>query len=155
MAFNFAPRGWAFCNGQLMPINQNQALFSLLGTTYGGDGRTTFALPDLRGRVPVAPGSTITLGQKVGEESVTLTRDQADHAHTVLASATEGSVRRAVGNQLALAADEAWAAQTAAVAMHPDMVSPATGGAQAHNNMQPSFVVNFVIALQGIFPSRN
>jgi microcystin-dependent protein len=154
VAFNFAPRGWAFCSGQLMPINQNQALFALLGTTYGGDGRTTFALPNLQARIPVGVGQGITLGQVGGEASVTLTTAQVpSHNHNLMATANSASATVPTGNVLAVAP----AYQTAATsmgAMAPSAISP-SGGSQPHENRQPFLVVNFVIALQGIFPSQN
>lgn len=158
--YNFAPRGWAFCQGQLLSIAQNQALFALLGTTYGGNGVNTFALPDLRGRSALSSGqgpglSNYTLGQNGGEESVTLLVSQMPaHNHTVQAST-------AIGNQ-ASPAGNAWAAQgrapiysaTANTTMSPGSTSLA-GGSQPHDNRSPYLTLNYVIALQGIFPSRN
>ena len=166
---NFAPRNWAFCNGQLLPINQNQALFALLGTTYGGDGRTTFGLPDLRGRVPMHPGngpglSSYRLGQKGGIEQVNLTTNQIPshtHAATVAVNATDnsGDAETPGGNVWAKKArDDDYSAAAPDVTMRVDAASVSvanTGGSQAHENRQPFLTVNFIIALQGIFPSRN
>ena len=157
VGFNFAPRGWAFCNGQLLAIAQNTALFSLLGTTYGGNGQTTFALPDLRGRTPVgAYGFPVTLGERAGVENVTLATSQIPaHAHSVNASTAPGTTRNP-GNALY--------GTTPALLHGPSSGSPVqldartiaqAGGSQPHNNMQPYLAVNFCIALMGIFPSRN
>ena len=155
--FNFAPRGWAFCDGQILPINQNQALFSLLGTTYGGDGRTTFALPDLRGRVPAHPDSSLALGQKAGEETVTLSAAQMPphtHAGRLATSdqATSSDPTDRVPAQAPRRGLRAYAAPANAVALAGDQ--PA-GDGQSHNNVQPSLAISFAIALQGLFPSRN
>jgi len=160
VGFNFAPRGWAFCDGQILPINQNQSLYSLLGTTYGGDGRTSFALPDLRGRTPIHRSDGYALGQKGGEETITLTAAQiAAHSHTVKASSLPGTNTEPLGAYLAAPADptdltyrEPQAATT--TALRSGTVTNA-GGGQAHNNMQPFIALNFCIALQGLFPSRN
>jgi len=160
VGFNFPPRGWAFCDGQILPINQNQALFSILGTTYGGDGQTTFALPDLRGRTPLHAGSGAGLtprqiGQRAGEQTHTLSVQEIPaHTHTA-----QGSSQSA---QLTSAANAVWAnsggasgfSSTHDGVMDTSAVSSA-GGSQAHENMQPFLTVSFVIALQGIFPSRN
>lgn len=154
VAFDFAPRGWALCNGQLLPISQNQALFSILGTTYGGDGQTTFALPNLQGRVPVHFGSGVTLGEIQGETAHTLiTSEMPAHTHLAQGSTAAAASGTPVGNT--------WASQTANpygsapdTAMHPTAIGIA-GASQAHENMQPYLVINFAIALQGIFPSRN
>ncbi|MDF2178068.1 tail fiber protein [Aliiglaciecola sp. CAU 1673] len=156
-AGNFAPRGWAFCDGQLLPIAQNTALFSLIGTTYGGDGRTTAALPNLQGRAPMHPGrgpglTDRRLGERVGIETVTLTEAQIpNHSHTLVAfsDATASSPSTSVG----LGAAPMYGAGTQ-VAMDSDIVG-ATGGNQAHNNMQPYLGINFIIALQGLYPSRS
>ena len=154
MSFVFAPKGWALCNGQLLPINQNQALFSLLGTTFGGDGRVNFALPDLRARVPNHVGSGHTLGERGGEVAHTLSiAEVPTHAHQVQASASVGDAVNPTNAVLAAAsnvyrpADNLTALQPAAVA--------ATGGSQAHENRQPFLALSFCIALQGIFPSPN
>lgn len=162
-AFNFPPRGWATCDGQLLAINQNQALFSLLGTTYGGNGTTNFALPDMRGRAPchwgTGPGlPPMSIGERAGAESVTLITSQLPaHGHGVrastdLASATSpaGALMGAKGRGGA----DVYAPANNLTALASSGVGP-TGGGQAHDNMQPSLVVNFVIALTGIFPSRN
>ncbi len=154
-SFGFAPRGWALCNGQLLPINQNQALFSLLGTTYGGNGQTTFALPNLRGRVPMHEGNGLFLGQQAGAELHTLlASEMATHTHQVRASANSPSVTSPNGNF--------WAANTgfspygvvADVSMSALAVGN-VGGNQPHENRSPYLTLNFCIALQGIFPSRN
>lgn len=152
--FAFAPRGWALCNGQLLPINQNQALFSLLGTTYGGDGKATFALPDLRGRVPVHFGNGVTLGQSAGEETHTLTpAEMPTHTHAVMAGGEATAIPPA-GNVWGSVAGQNLYAATATAAMAGAAISTA-GSSQPHNNMQPYAVLNFCIALQGVFPSRN
>ncbi len=162
---NFAPRGWALCDGQLLPISQNSALFSILGTTYGGDGRTTFALPDLRGRAPMHAGSgpglsTRQLGQKGGAEEVTLTAAQMpSHTHQARCDKTVGAGHTNVAEGSVWANDAGAASATYSTnAPDADMATNAlnaTGGNQAHNNMQPFLAVNFIIALQGTFPSRN
>lgn len=158
-AGNFAPRGWALCDGQLLPISSNSALFSILGTTYGGDGRTTFALPDLRGRVPIHPGSgaglsAYRLGQKGGTETVTLTVNQIPaHHHTIAASQEEGTTDEAENAFLANSSSQPYS--TAADGqLNPSAVGN-TGGNQAHSNIQPYGCVNYIICLQGVYPSRN
>lgn len=166
ISWNFAPQGWAFCNGQLLPINQNQALFSLLGTTYGGNGQTTFALPDFRGRSPFHVGAGLLLGQAGGEAAHTLTiSEMPTHTHAPNASNTSGNLPFPAALS-PVVQHNIWAISTqnpyespqapgfAAAAMHPQSVSN-TGGSQAHENRQPYTVLNFIIALQGIFPSRN
>lgn len=161
-AGNFAPYGWAFCQGQLLPISQNTALFSLLGTTYGGDGTTTFALPDLRGRVPVGfgqgPGlSNRVIGQQFGTETVTLTTSQMPaHSHTVNAVTSEGNQNLPTNSLPAntKALDKEYSDANANTTMKATMVNP-TGGNQPFGVTQPSLGVNFIIALQGIYPSRN
>ena len=161
-AGNFAPTGWAFCQGQLLPIAQNQALFALLGTTYGGDGRTTFALPDLRGRVPVGFGqgpslSNREIGEKFGSELVTLNINQMpSHNHTVNAVTTEGNQNLPTNSLPAntKTLDKEYSDANANTTMKATMVNP-TGGNQPFGVTQPSLGVNFIIALQGIYPSRN
>ena len=155
MSFNFAPKGWAMCNGQLLPINQNQALFSLLGTTFGGDGRVNFALPDLRGRVPIHVGNSHTLGERAGEQAHTLALPELTmHTHTVKAnsSATAG-VATPNGNFLG-GGNNAYHTATNLTPLNAQTVST-VGGSQAHQNMQPFLTLTFCIALQGIFPSQN
>jgi len=163
VAFNFAPQGWAQCNGQLLPINQNQALFSLLGTTYGGNGQTNFALPDLRGRAPLhfgtaASGTTFTLGQKAGSETHTLAAAElGPHVHSVTGQANPG------GAATATPTGNVWAGTPGAVKGYGSpadlgmnalaMTVQSVGSGQAHPNMQPFTTLNFVIALQGVFPS--
>lgn len=162
MSFSFAPQGWAQCNGQLLPINQNQALFSLLGTTYGGNGQVNFALPDLRGRTPIHAGSGFTLGERGGQEAHTLTiAELPTHTHQFTAKApSNGSanVSNPSGNFLSNSAPaeiySSGAGSPGLVTLSPGAIS-ATGGSQPHNNMAPSLVINFCIALQGIFPSQN
>ena len=162
-AGTFAPRGWAFCDGQLLPISQNTALFSLIGTFYGGDGRTTTALPDLRGRVPMHPGrgpglTARTLGQRGGSETVTLTEAQmAQHTHSLMASANPGDLN-APGSDRTLARSSGGFAyqQSAANLAQMNASSLSTvGGSQAHNNLQPFLTMNFIIALVGLYPSRS
>jgi microcystin-dependent protein len=157
MSFVFAPKGWALCNGQLMPINQNQALFSLLGTTFGGDGRVNFALPDLRGRTPIHVGSGHTLGERGGEQAHTLSiAELPTHAHVLNASSTTANAPTPQGNVLAAtpAGTLVYGQAVNLVALNPGTVTN-TGGSQAHLNMQPFLTLNFCIALQGIFPSPN
>jgi microcystin-dependent protein len=139
MSFVFAPKGWALCNGQLLPINQNQALFSLLGTTFGGDGRVNFALPDLRSRVPIHVGSGHILGEKGGEQAHTVTNSELPTATLKLASSTPQNLYAPASNLTAMA---------------PTAIA-SVGGSQAHLNMQPFLTLSFCIALQGIFPSPN
>jgi microcystin-dependent protein len=154
MSFVFAPKGWALCNGQLLPINQNQALFSLLGTTFGGDGRVNFALPDLRGRVPIHVGSGHTLGERGGEQAHTLSiAEMPTHTHVLYASSTDANTTSPSGAVLARSeANQTFRDATNLVAMAPGAVAN-TGGTQAHLNMQPFLTLTFCIALQGIFPS--
>lgn len=155
MSFSYAPKGWAMANGQLMPINQNQALFSLLGTTFGGDGRVNFALPDLRGRAPIHVGNAHTLGERSGEAAHTLSiAEMPEHSHVVNASGTAGNVPVPSNNILAPSASQLYSSPTSLVSLNPASVSP-VGGSQAHLNMQPFLTVNFCIALEGIFPSPN
>ena len=154
VSFNFPPKGWALCNGQFLPINQNQALFALLGTTYGGNGQTTFALPNLRGRVPIHMGNGHTLGEAAGTTAVTINIQQLPtHTHACMASSTNGNQPVVVNNVLA-AANNLWTGPTGLVTLVPQTVT-GVGGSQPHNNMMPYLTLNFIIALQGIFPSRN
>lgn len=153
-AGNFAPAGWMFCEGQLLPIWENETLFQLIGTTYGGDGENTFALPDMRGRVPVHQGNGLILAETFGVEEVTLTVNQIPaHSHPLLASAANGSQANPANARLASStvirpyAPEAPAANMAASAVGP------VGGSQPHTNFQPYLCVNFIISLFGIFPS--
>jgi len=153
MSFGFAPKGWATCDGQLLPINQNQALFSLLGTTYGGDGRVNFGLPDLRGRAPIHMGSGHTLGERGGEQTHTIvTSEMPQHPHFAYASSANGGTTFANNNVLA-AALNAYAGAANPTALDPSSLAN-TGGSQAHQNMQPFLTLSFCIALQGIFPSQ-
>jgi len=161
-AGNFAPRGWALCDGQLLPINQNSALYSLLGTTYGGDGRTTFALPDLRGRVPIhagtGPGLTQRrLGQKSGTEANILSvSDLPSHSHSINAVMEDGNQSSPTGNLPAgtKLLDTEYSNAAGNTTMNATMVN-STGNGQAVTNMQPYLTVNYIIALVGVFPSRN
>ena len=170
-AGNFAPRGWAFCEGQLLPISQNTALFSLLGTTYGGDGRTTFGLPDLRGRLAIHAGtgpglSTRNLGAKFGSENETLTINQLPSHNHLATSTTEIAVNTSAGEEgigngqhltshfnafNAAATDD----KTLGGSGSTTTTTGNTGGNQAHTNMQPSIAINYIICVQGVFPSRN
>lgn len=155
VSFNFAPKGWALCNGQFLPINQNQALFSILGTTYGGNGQTTFALPDLRGRAPCHTGASLDLGQKGGQEFHTITQSEMPmHIHTLMASSTAANNQLPAGNVLALSPQQVYTAPANFTPMEPSSVGN-IGGSQPHENRQPYLVLNIIIALQGIFPSRN
>jgi microcystin-dependent protein len=152
-AGNFAPAGWMFCEGQLVPISENEILFNLIGTTYGGDGQSTFALPDLRGRVPIHMGSGFSLGQQGGVETVTLTVQQLPaHNHPFMvstASATEISPQnRLPGNSISI---DLFLEDTATQALSPSAIGP-VGGSQPHNNLQPYLCVDFIISLFGIFP---
>ena len=154
VSFNFPPRGWALCNGQLLPINQNQALFALLGTTYGGNGQTTFALPNLRGQVPIHLGQGHILGEQAGTTSVTLNQSQMpQHLHFAQASPNAGTTPIAVGSVFAVASN-VYRTPDSPTTLSPQTVSN-VGGSQPHSNMMPYLVLNFIIALQGIFPSRN
>lgn len=154
MSFGFAPKGWALCNGQLLPINQNQALFSLLGTTFGGDGRVNFALPDLRGRTPIHVGSGHTLGERGGEQAHTLSiAEISTHTHVLQASSGNAATNSANGAVLANAT-AVYHSPTNLTSLSPSSVTN-TGGSQAHQNMQPFLTLGFCIALQGIFPSPN
>ncbi|CAG7614392.1 hypothetical protein PAESOLCIP111_01704 [Paenibacillus solanacearum] len=157
-SFNFPPKGWAQCSGQLLPIAQNQALFSLLGSTYGGDGRTNFALPDLRGRAPVHWGQGISLGEKAGEEAHTLNiSEMPAHTHAVKAGGSIAAAKTVSGQTWATTAASSYNTQSALVpgdsAFHSSAISQ-VGGSQPHGNLQPYVTVNFCIALIGIFPSQ-
>jgi microcystin-dependent protein len=159
MSFEFAPKGWALCNGQVLPISQNQALFSLLGTTFGGDGRTTFALPDLRARTPIHVGSGHTLGERGGEQAHTLSiAELPTHTHAAQGSSAAADAAVPTGNLLAAVDNTtfgtAYSAASNLTALSPSAVSDA-GGSQAHLNLQPFLTLSFCIALQGIFPSPN
>ncbi len=156
MSFAFAPRGWALCDGQLLPINQNQALFSLLGTTFGGDGRVNFALPDLRGRTPIHVGGGHTLGERGGEQAHTLSISEIPtHVHDHVATSGDATSNVPTGRVLAKStASNLYGASTNHQPMSPAALTN-TGGSQAHLNMQPFLVLSFCIALQGIFPSPN
>jgi microcystin-dependent protein len=160
--FNFAPKGWAFCAGQLMPISQNTALFSLLGTTFGGDGKSTFALPDMQGNVPVhwgqsTTGSQFFLGEESGSQFVSLLQTEiAAHSHTakdVALGAATSNIPDATSLLAAANGGQAYAPAPANTFMSPQATS-ITGGGQPHNNMMPYLTLNFCIALQGIFPQR-
>jgi microcystin-dependent protein len=154
MSFNYAPREWAMCNGQLLPINQNQPLFSLLGTTFGGDGRVNFALPDLRGRVPLHVGASFTLGSRAGEQAHTLsTAELPQHVHAMNASATNADAVSPTDNVLAQSS-QLYGPATQLTALDAS-TNGSTGGSQAHQNMQPYLTLTFCIALIGIFPSPN
>jgi microcystin-dependent protein len=153
-SFNFAPKGWAMCNGQLLPINQNQALFALLGTTYGGNGTTNFALPNLQGRMPIHEGAGFTLGQVGGEQTHTLTStEMPQHTHVATASSNPANLGAAPGNFWANGDQPAYASNVNTT-MSPAAVS-IVGGSQPHDNMPPYLVLTFCIALVGIFPSQN
>ncbi|HEX7151337.1 MAG TPA: tail fiber protein [Thermoanaerobaculia bacterium] len=155
MSFNFPPKGWAFCNGQFMPINQNQALFSLLGTTYGGNGQTTFALPNLKGRVPIHFGNGFTLGQAAGQSAHTITQSEMPQHMHFLQATTATANQTAPANRLPGVTPSAiYSSASNLIACRPSSVTN-VGGSQAHNNMMPYLVLNFCIALQGIFPSQN
>jgi microcystin-dependent protein len=158
-AGNFAPRGWAFCNGQILSIAQNTALFSLLGTTYGGNGQTTFALPNLQGRLPMHPGNgpgltPRTLGETSGSETVTLIQSQIPaHTHQARASTEDANSATPANATWGLASEQLYRPDAGAT-MSPTALT-AAGSSQPHNNLQPYLVVNFIIALQGVFPPRS
>lgn len=153
MSFNFAPKGWALCNGQVLPINQNQALFSLLGTRYGGDGRVTFALPDLRGRAPVHVGSGHGLGERAGEEAHTLAL-QENAAHNHFVNVVNSNANSGPNGHFFAASTSVYHAGPADTQLAPTTIANA-GGSQPHANQQPFLTLSFAIALQGIFPSQN
>jgi microcystin-dependent protein len=157
MSFGFAPKGWALCNGQLLPINQNQALFSLLGTTYGGDGRVNFGLPDLQGRTPIHVGSGHALGARAGEQAHTLgSAELPQHVHVANATSIAATTNTPDTNLLTAqsTASALYGAPSNLQTMAPNAIAN-VGGSQAHLNMQPFLTLNFCIALQGIFPSQN
>jgi microcystin-dependent protein len=168
ISWNFPPKGWTFCNGQLLPINQNQALFSILGTTYGGNGQTNFALPNLQGRIPVHQGNGITMGQASGETAHTLnSSEMAAHTHLIQGNSAAASSNTpdpagkvlaqsngAGGTPVAPFGANIYSSGAPNATMNPNCIA-ATGGNQPHENMSPYLVLNFIIALQGIFPSRN
>jgi microcystin-dependent protein len=160
MSFVFAPKGWALCNGQLLPINQNQALFSLLGTTFGGDGRVNFGLPDLRGRTPIHVGSGHTLGERGGEQAHTISISELPtHTHVAVGTSTLADQPTPAGNLLGTVdltafTTSVYAPPGSLAALAPNSIAN-TGGSQAHQNMQPFLTLSFCIALQGIFPSPN
>ncbi|MEL7059703.1 MAG: tail fiber protein [Acidobacteriota bacterium] len=158
-AGNFAPRGWAFCNGQLLPISQNTALFSLIGTTYGGDGRTTTALPNLKGRAPMHPGrgpglTSRRLGQRGGVEMVTLSEAQMpSHTHGLIGSGEDGASTNPARQYIGAGNDMFRAPSN--LASMADASMPSAGGSQAHNNLQPFLVLTFIIALVGLYPRQS
>lgn len=153
-AGNFAPAGWMFCEGQLLPISENETLFQLIGTTYGGDGQSTFALPDLRGRIPIHQGNGFILAETGGVEEVTLTASQIPaHSHPLVASTTAANSRNPLPNAtLGVASGDVYISTLDAVALSPQTIA-ATGGSQPHTNFQPYLCVDFIISLYGIFPS--
>ncbi len=154
MSFVYPPQGWALCNGQLLPINTNQALFSLLGTTYGGNGTTNFALPDLRGRVPIHEGAGHNLGERAGEQAHTLTVNELPtHTHRVRAATSATGGTAAPAGQYLGGGNNVYRDSGGTVSLSPDTVTN-VGGSQAHLNMQPFLTVSFCIALQGIYPSQ-
>jgi len=154
MSFNFAPKGWAMCNGQFLPINQNQALFALLGTNFGGNGQTTFALPDFRGRTPIHVGNEFTLAQKGGETAHTLSiAEMPMHVHGLNGTTNNANQPAPAGNLFGTVSNE-YTAPGNFTTLQPGTIGNA-GGSQAHENMQPYLTLTFCIALQGIFPSPN
>jgi microcystin-dependent protein len=155
MSFNFAPKGWAMCNGQVLPINQNQALFSLLGTTFGGDGRVNFALPDVRGRVPIHVGSGHTLGERGGEQAHTLNLNEMPmHTHAAQVSTLDTGGGDNPTGRVPGGAANMWHTPASLTTMNPGTIAN-VGGSQPHANMQPFLTLTLCIALQGIFPSPN
>ena len=156
VSFNFPPKGWAFCNGQLLPINQNQALFALLGTTYGGNGQTTFALPNLQGKVPIHRGNGHTLGETAGASAVTISQQtMPQHIHFMQGSSSDAASPVAAANNLATANNMYQSPNAGNLTTLSPAAVTNVGGSQPHNNMMPYLVLNFIIALQGIFPSPN
>jgi microcystin-dependent protein len=155
MSFVFPPKGWALCNGQLLPINQNQALFSLLGTTYGGDGRVNFGLPNLQGQTPMHTGNGHTLGERGGEQSHTISLSEMPvHTHALMASSSPGNDPNPGAHVLASPLNLSYRQPDALAPLVAGTIAGA-GGSQAHQNMQPFLILSFCIALQGIFPSQN
>jgi microcystin-dependent protein len=155
MSFNFPPKGWALCDGQLLPINQNQALFSLLGTMYGGNGQVNFALPDLRSRVPIHQGAGHTLGERSGEQAHTIIpSEMPTHTHTLLAANNPANANLATNAGFLGQQANSYTGASNLTAMAANEIGN-TGGSQAHQNMMPYLTLNFSIALQGIFPSQN
>ena len=155
VSFNFPPKGWALCNGQFLPINQNQALFSLMGTMYGGNGQTTFALPNLRGRVPIHRGNGHTQGEAAGSTSVTITQQtMPTHLHFMQASSNSTSTSPDPTNKLLAPVNGGYGQASQLTTLSPESVT-SVGGSQPHNNMMPYLTLNFIVALQGIFPSQN
>ena len=156
VSFDFPPKGWTFCNGQLLPINQNQALFSILGTTYGGDGRVTFGLPYLQGRVPVHVGNGFSIGEAGGEQAHTLILGELpQHTHVVSAVSGPATLANPTGARFAAASTTNFAPPGGPLAQLDSSVIGEFGGSQAHLNLSPFLVLAFIIALQGIFPSQN
>ena len=152
-AGNFAPAGWMFCEGQLLPISENETLFQLIGTTYGGDGQSTFALPDLQGRIPTHQGNGFILAETGGAEEITLTVSQVPaHTHAWLASEAAANALTPAGNMPAEATKRFYVSPTSVSAMAPNAMGP-TGGSQPHTNFQPYLCISFIISLFGIFPS--
>ncbi len=152
-AGNFAPAGWMFCEGQLLPISENETLFQLIGTTYGGDGQSTFALPDLRGRIPIHQGNGFILAETGGAEAITLTTSQIPaHSHPLLGSSDPASSRSPSAQVFGRTPAEAYASEFTPVPLSPQAIAP-LGGSQPHNNFQPYLCVNYIISLFGIFPS--
>jgi microcystin-dependent protein len=155
VSFNFPPKGWALCNGQLLPINQNQALFSLLGTTYGGNGQTTFALPNLQGKAPMHVGNGHVLGESAGTPTVTVNMTQLPtHNHLLNASANSAGTSADPSANYLAPVNAGYGPASTLTPMSAQMIT-SVGGSGAHNNMMPYAVSNFIIALQGIYPSRN
>ncbi len=159
-AGNFAPRGWALCDGQLLAVSQNDALFSLFSTIYGGDGRTTFGLPDLRGRIPIHAGqgpglSSRSIGQRGGAEAVTLNSNQLpSHSHALSGSTDAASATSPSGKVLGAMSSNTYASNAPSAAMSASAIG-STGGGQNHYNLQPTLCVNFIVALIGVYPPRN
>jgi|SRR5579884_1109623 len=153
VGFNFAPAGWALCQGQTIPISQNDTLFALIGTTYGGDGQSTFDLPDLQGRAPIHQGSGLVIGEKAGTETVTLTIQQIPvHSHTSTGSGSNGNSNLVQGAVLAASPTQVYTNQGANTPMNANSISSA-GGNQPHENLQPYLTMSWIISLYGVYPS--